>query len=158
MRITYVCIFVLFITNHLRAQEAILAGGGNSSGGEGSICYSIGQLAYKVQATSEISITEGIQQPYEISVLSSSKNPKETNLNYSFFPNPVSNNLILTIHSSELINLRIELFDLKGRLLQESTVKSNTTHITMAEYVSGTYLLKVYKNNKKMNVYKIIKK
>ena len=56
----------------LQAQEAVLASGGDTSGSGGSISYSVGQVVYTTNTgTSGYSVAEGVQQPYEISVVTS---------------------------------------------------------------------------------------
>jgi len=48
------------------AQEAVLATGADAAGSGGKVSYSVGQIAYTSQTGSNGSVTQGVQQPYEI--------------------------------------------------------------------------------------------
>lgn len=56
------------------AQETIAVTGGNASGSGGTTSYSVGQMFYHTNTGTDGSVIEGIQIPYEISVV---------NINYS---------------------------------------------------------------------------
>ena len=53
----------------LQAQQAIPASGGNASGSGGSASYSVGQVIYSKNTGTNGSVAQGIQQPYEIMVV-----------------------------------------------------------------------------------------
>ncbi len=53
----------------LQAQEALPASGNNASGSGGSSSYSVGQLVFSYKTGTTGSVTEGVQQPYEIQVI-----------------------------------------------------------------------------------------
>ena len=53
----------------LQAQESVNATGGNAQGSGGSVSYSVGQLFYLIITGETGSVSEGVQQPYEISVV-----------------------------------------------------------------------------------------
>jgi len=53
----------------LQAQESVTASGGNASGAGGTVSYSVGQVVYKTNTGSNGSEAQGVQQPYEISVI-----------------------------------------------------------------------------------------
>jgi hypothetical protein len=59
-----------FSLSTIHAQEAIPAGGGNASGSGGSASYSVGQVVYTTNTGTNGSAAQGVQQPYEISVVS----------------------------------------------------------------------------------------
>lgn len=51
----------------LLAQEAILATGGDASGGGGSVSWSAGTVVFRTYTGINGSVAESVQQPYEIS-------------------------------------------------------------------------------------------
>ena len=66
-----VAILVFSIVNTgLLAQEVIPTSGGTASGSGGSASYTIGQMIYTTNNGVNGSVSQGIQQPYEISVVS----------------------------------------------------------------------------------------
>ena len=79
----------------LQAQEAIPASGGEASGTGGTTSYSIGQVVYTINTGTNGSVAEGLQQPYEISMVTGIEQAKEINLLFSAYPNPATDLLIL---------------------------------------------------------------
>jgi hypothetical protein len=136
--------------NQVYAQQATTASGGDASGSGGSVAYSVGQIVYTTNTSSSGSVTQGVQQPYEISIETDIK------LNLSAYPNPTTNYLMLQIDNFDK-DLSYQLFDIRGRLLESNTVAANSTTINMEQMQTGTYLLKVTQNNKLVKTFKIIK-
>lgn len=149
-------VFMLFCLPRLIAQQATVATGGNSTGAGGSATYSIGQVAYKAQIGTTGTLTQGAQQPYEISTLSGSEFTNIT-LEALVYPNPTTSFVKLSIKNSAIENLRYQLFDLRGRVLSVAKILNAETVIEMESYPSATYLLKVNSNNKELKTFKIIK-
>ncbi len=81
----------------LHTQESIPASGGDVSGSGGSASYSIGQVFYSTHTGADGSVSEGVQQPYEISVVTSVVEAEGIDLVVSAFPNPVTDHLILRV-------------------------------------------------------------
>ena len=73
------------------AQEGILPAGGNASGNIGSASYSIGQVFYITSSGTNGSVAQGVQQPYEISVITGMDEFKDMKLECYAFPNPATN-------------------------------------------------------------------
>ena len=78
----------------LKAQTSVNGGGGNATGSAGNVSYTIGQTFYTTQSTSAASSTQGVQQPYEISITSGLKETLIT-LNLSVYPNPTSGKILI---------------------------------------------------------------
>jgi len=137
------------------AQQASIASGGDASGSGGSVVYSVGQIVYTTNTGSNGSVMQGVQQPYEISII---LGLAETgiNLNLSAYPNPTTNYLMLQIDNFDK-DLSYQLFDISGKLLESNTIVANSTTFTMEALPTATYLLKVTQNNKEVKTFKIIK-
>jgi len=143
----------------LQAQEAIPATGGEASGSDGSASYTVGQVVYTTNVgTNGNSVTEGVQQPYEISVVTSIPEVKDINLSVSAYPNPTSNYLTVKVENYKTANLQYMVFDLNGKLLQTVKATGSETQIETSELVSGNYFVKVLDDKKEIKVFKIIKK
>ncbi len=127
----------------LHAQESVNAAGGNASGSGGSASYSIGQVAYQTHNGTSGSVAEGVQQPYEISVVTGLEEAKGINLSVSAYPNPTNDYLTLEIQEFELSNLYFQLYDMNGNLLQNEKITGNQTSIDMSNFVPATYFVKV---------------
>ena len=141
----------------LQAQNTISASGGNASGSGGSVSYSVGQIVYTSNTGTNGSAAQGVQQPYEISVVTGIEEAKDISLEIMVYPNPATDFVKLMIKNYEVENLRYQLYDINGRLLQDNKVEGNETNIVMSNFLPATYFLKVTDNNKVVKTFKIIK-
>lgn len=154
--------FILFITmisiTSSYSQESIVIAGGNATGTGGSSSYSIGQVAYTTLPGSDGSISQGVQQPYEINTLG---NDEFTGINLlmTAYPNPTVDVLNLVVLNDELNNLSYNLYDITGKIISKnSKITTSETSVSMHELNQGIYFLAVNKNNKTIKTFKIIKK
>lgn len=131
------------LINGLHAQEIITATGGNGSGSGGSFSYSAGQIVYTAVQGVNGSVLQGIQQPYEISILNSLDDAIDNVPLISVYPNPAADHLILDTESSETQQLRYHLYDLEGSLLKSAKITGVRTIISMGDLRPSTYLLKI---------------
>ncbi len=141
----------------LQAQESVTATGGNASGSGGSVSYSVGQVVYTTSTGANGSVAQGVQQPYEISVVTAIEEAKGINLSVSVYPNPTTDYLTLEVKDFELSTLHFQLYDMNGKLLQSEKISGSQTSITMGNLVSATYFVKVIQSNKEIKTFKIIK-
>ena len=141
----------------LKAQETILASGGNVSGSGGSASYSVGQVVSTTDFGTTGSIARGVQQPYEISFITTIEQAKDIYLGCSAYPNPASDFLTLKIENYRIDNLSYMLSDVNGKLLENKKVEGNETSISMTNLLSGLYFLKIIDNQKEIKTFKIIK-
>ena len=142
----------------LQAQESVNASGGNASGSGGSASYSVGQVVYNTNTGTNGSVAEGVQQPFEISVVTAIEEAKDISLTVSAYPNPTTDYLTLSIDNFEVSKLSYQLFDMQGKLLQSEKITGSQTSIVMNNLVSTTYFVKVIQVNKEVKTFKIIKK
>jgi hypothetical protein len=149
-----ICFLLGWGTSAIFAQKGTVTTGGTASGTGGSVTYTIGETNYVTSNGTGGQITQGLQQPYEIYLLEATA--AELNANVSLFPNPTSEKIIITVEGN-MDNLRYQLFDLNGKLLQEKVMTSNQADIFMRDYASATYFVKIINNNNESKNFKIIK-
>lgn len=142
----------------IQAQNSIPATGGIASGAGGTVSYTIGQIAYPTITGTTGIITQGVQQPYEISVVTEIKEAAGIKLEMSVYPNPANGYVNLKIEEYDTDNLKYKLYDIHGMLLQERQVEGNETQIQLGYLLPGTYLLKIIDNRKEIKTFRIIKK
>lgn len=148
---------LIFGLSNLQAQETIPATGGEATG-TGSASYTVGQVVYTAHTgTNGNSIIHGVQQPFEISVVTGIPEAEGINLSISAYPNPVSDFLIISVENFELSILNIQLFDINGKLLKSKKITADKTEIATTNLTAGTYFLKVTDNKKVIKLFKIIK-
>lgn len=150
--------FLLLGLSGINAQESPIATGGELIGSGGSISYSVGQVFYNVKNGSNgISLAEGVQQPFEISVVTEVKEVIGITLNVSAYPNPTTHYLIVKVADYVGDNLEYQLFDLSGKLIQSISAEGQETRINTQYLVPSVYLLKVLDNDTEIKIFKIIK-
>ena len=138
------------------AQQAIDASGGDAIGTNGKVSYSIGQVAYVSATGSNGSVSQGVQQPFEIFTLGTDHFPTII-LQALVYPNPTSANVILKMENYSLENASIQLYDIQGRTVIEQKISQNETSITMENLAASNYILQVLDNKKPIKSFKIIK-
>ena len=141
----------------LQAQESVNATGGNASGSGGSISYSVGQVAYQNHTGTNGSVAQGVQQAYEILVVTAIEQAKGISLSVTAYPNPTTDYLTLEVKDFELSTLSFQLYDMNGKLLQSEKITGNQTSIVMSNLVPASYFVKVIQGNKEVKTFKIIK-
>ena len=162
LRLSVVLLFGLGLTG-LQAQESINTTGGNASGSDGTVSYSVGQVVYTTNTGTNGSVAEGVQQPYEISVVIGIEEAKDINLLLSAYPNPTSDYLTLEMQSfvqtQDFASQKVKtqdfasqevqkqyfasLYDINGKLLQKIPITNQQTRIDMNNLAPATYFLKV---------------
>lgn len=142
----------------LQAQTAIPASGGNSSGTGGSVSYTAGQIMYQVISGSSGTVSPGVQQPYEISILTAIENTEGITLDYKVYPNPVADILTLIIRPFETEKVRFRLYDLNGVFLQDKEITGEVTEVSMQNLSASFYIMKIMIDQKEVKTFKIIKK
>jgi len=155
-----ICLLLAFslIFSMAKAQEAIPASGGEAEGSGGSVSYSVGQLFWHTHEGSNGSIAEGVQQPYEISVVTAIDEAEEIHLTVMAYPNPTVDFLTLEVKNFEPSSFQYQLYDINGKLWQSEKITGHHTKIDASFLVPGTYFLKVTQENKDFKTFKIIKK
>jgi hypothetical protein len=139
------------------AQESVNATGGNASGSGGSVSYSIGQVTYQTLTANNVTVTQGVQQPIEISVVTMLEEAKNISLSLSVFPNPSVDHLTLLIGEFEISNLTYQLYDINGKILQNEQITGNSINIATSNLAPANYFVKVMQGNKEVKTFKITK-
>ncbi|MCE1201342.1 MAG: T9SS type A sorting domain-containing protein [Bacteroidia bacterium] len=139
------------------AQQSANTTGGNAVSSGGSASYSVGQLVYTTFTGTNGSVAHGVQQPYEISVVVGVNEADEKGPKSTIYPNPTLDILILRVYDGNFYDLSYQLFDMNGRLLQNSKIYSSHTPLEMHNYHKAVYFLNLNYKNKTVKTYKIIK-
>ncbi len=155
---TILLVMVLFVAViSTKAQETVSATGGEASGSGGSASYTVGQVVYTTSTGTNGSVAEGVQQPYEISVVTGIKEAEGINLSVLAYPNPATDYLTVKVENYKTDNLQYQVFDINGKLLQTVNATGQETSINIQDYPVANYFIKVLDNKKEIKVFKIIK-
>lgn len=159
-RIVLLIVFSVF-TLISWGQVAVPVSGGYSSGNDGSVSFTLGQVFsmsdFEPAVTVNIvtaSVNEGVQQPYIVDRLAlDGVNP--LNEKIVVYPNPAMNDLSISFDNQN-VEFHYVLYGIDGRHLQRgSGVES--VQLDISGYSSGTYMLSVEDGRGNKNVYKIVK-
>lgn len=157
MKKTILIIILSLYFGFMQAQEAVYTSGGNGTGTGGTIGYSIGQLAFNESSDGTYTVSQGIQQPIEISNTLSLDSYQFLDLNLMAFPNPTKEYLKLSFKKEYENKITYKLFDVNGKLVQaKDNLKTNET-LNMKSLNNAIYYLSVFKNNLNIKTFKIIK-
>jgi hypothetical protein len=155
--ISAVLFFGLGLTG-LRAQEALLASGGNVVvSGQGTVSYSVGQVVYTTSTETTGSVSLGVQQAYEISDVTGIEETSNGHILVTAYPNPATDYLLLKVDNSDISNTSYQLFNMSGKLVECRQLSNNEASIDFSNLDSGIYYLKVIENIKELRTFKIIK-
>ena len=151
-----ITIILIFVFGFLQAQETYTSSGGNATGTTGNMSYTVGQAFYSTKTgTSGNYIIEGVQQPYEITILISEETAN--NINLTAYPNPTNDYLNINLNNYESNNVTFQLLDMNGKVLKFGKIKDQETKIDVTNLPSTIYIVKINDNNKVIKIFKIIK-
>ena len=155
-----ILLFVLFLfsISYSFSQSSVNASGNTFLIGSSSISYTLGQIDFANYSNATTVIYLGVQQPQ-------SGTPKfitlegvktEQNLVFTAYPNPTFDNIKIHLRSLGTI-YNYFLFDTSGKLIKEGNFKDNESIISLENFPTATYFLKVISENGFEKNIKIIK-
>ncbi len=139
------------------AQSNTMTSGGNASGRNGAVNFSIGQIDYLNASGSGGSVTQGVQQPYEIFIVTSIPGTSGIQVSISVYPNPTKDILHLQIENYTINNLSYQLFNLNGQIILSDNINNTTTIIPTGNLAAAPYFLNIIDSTKEIKTFKIIK-
>lgn len=147
-------IFLFCVVPIFRAQQGMVASGGDDIGVGGYMSLSVGQIDYlTVTGSGEIFTTEGLQQPYEILAIEETENGPIINV----YPNLSSDFVFLSVLNMNIENMTYALYDVQGKLIEKQKVVMNQTSISLVDFANAIYLIRVFNNDNEVKSFKIIK-
>lgn len=138
-------------------RQVIATAGDSDENAEGSLSWTIGELAVATWSSSGTMITQGFQQSnLEVSTLI------EPDAGSGFwaiaYPNPVRDRMSVEVENWSKTTLYLELYDMSGRLLHKQQVQSNPSRLDFGEHPAGEYILQLMTAKKRIQSFKIIKR
>ena len=144
--------FLLLGIGNLWAQRCTDASGGEATGLGGSASYSVGQIDYVTASGSGQNITQGVQQPYEILIVSDAG---EVCINLA--PNPTTAFVVLSIECTQEDNFSYQIYDVLGKFLGQKNLERGETNISVANFADAIYFMRVLNQDKQVRTFKIVK-
>lgn len=143
---------MFFLTSF--GQKNTVSSGADASGTGGTFSYSIGQIDYSNSVSANETVSEGVQQPYELYTIVGIN--EENSIISAIYPNPVDNYLTLEL-KQVLQNHSAHILDSKGKEIDVVSLIEITTKINLSDYSSGIYHLTIKKDNVEIESLKILK-
>jgi hypothetical protein len=139
------------------AQGVISIAGGDINGSGGSAGFSSGLVFYNTHSATGGSVLEGVQQPYEIYVVTGNGEYTDNPIDYQVYPNPTTRSLLLKADNKHVQDLSFQILDNNGRLLKTGSVRGNEGPVSMEQFTPGSYYLIIMERNSVVKTFKIIK-
>ena len=140
----------------LHAQEAIPATGGNALGSGGSVSYSVGQVVYTTSTGINGSVAQGVQQPYEISIVTGLEEAKGITLQCSVYPNPAKDKCTVEYEiEKNSKNVQLQILNMNGQTIakfDEGNKIAGKYKIVfdVSKYANGTYIYSLSSDNNRL--------
>ena len=150
-------ILCLISVTTVNAQSGANSAGINATGNGGKVSASVGQVFTNTNSSGSNYAVEGVQQPYEISVITSNEELNETTEHITVFPNPVVDDITIKYENRKAAKCSFALIDMNGRLVKQAYIDADETEIETAFLVKGTYVLSIFNENQLVKSFKIIK-
>jgi len=139
------------------AQQTISTAGGEANGAGGTVSFTIGQMDYITLTSNSGIVSLGVQQPFEILVISGIDEAEGISLEISVYPNPISDFLRLKLGSYNFEKLYFKLYDFNGSLVRTGEILSKETVIQTGDLAPAVYYLQINDNENEVKTFKIIK-
>ncbi|OFX26724.1 MAG: hypothetical protein A2033_08935 [Bacteroidetes bacterium GWA2_31_9] len=156
-----ILVLVLLINSSLilciYAQETVATAGADISGTDGTISFTVGQIANKTIIGSNGYISEGVHQPIEISTISKLTKEDKSDYEINVYPNPTNEFVFVKINNKKSEQLNYQLFDINNKLIESNNVSDIETKISLIERKASTYFLKISNQANEIQTFKIIK-
>lgn len=154
-------VLVLFLSgaglSGILAQQAVLSSGGDAASAQGSVSYSLGQVAYTSQSSQSGEVNAGVQQPVKVIMVGNEFPISEVTI--VVYPNPTQDKLVVDLSGEYPVSgqYALSLYDLYGKILLQERILSASVIVPLDAYAHGMYLLKVSHNTDVIKTFKVIK-
>jgi hypothetical protein len=149
-------ILILFLCGQaMHAQQVVSSNGDSKSAAGVRVSWTLGEPVIETLIGTSNTLTQGFHQTkVAITAVSEILFP---GLEIKVFPNPTPD--IITIQFSEYPEGSMYwLYDLRGKLLENKLISSTNTEISMKNYASGQYILKLTnKSRQAIQTFQVVK-
>lgn len=147
-------ILIISISYFTNAQSNTVSAGNNFSSLNGSVSFTVGQIFYEHPTNGSTTITQGVQQPYEIETTSVGE--LASKYEFKVFPNPMNNELNIFCNVNDISVFSIQITDMNGKTVYETnSLMSNKIDVSF--FLPGSYFLTFKTNSESIAKYKLIK-
>lgn len=125
-------------------RQVIASTGGYSEANGVSLSFTVGEPVIETAVSGSIVLTQGFQQPDDITTGINDK-PSVT-VNYTVFPNPTANSIQIDLQSDKNVEVELALYDIQGQrisMFDKSTRIEGTAHeeMDLSSLAAAQYIL-----------------
>lgn len=150
-------ILCLIPVTAVNAQSGANSAGIIASGSGGKVSASVGQVFTNTNSSGSHYAVEGVQQPYEISVITSNEELNEIAEQITVYPNPFIDAVNIKFGNSHGSNNSYVLMDINSKPVKQGMIDADETVIDGSFLSKGTYILSILNGNALAKSFKIIK-
>ena len=138
-------------------QEVPSTAGGDFSGTDASVAFTIGQVACTAVWGPSGSELQGVQQPYEVFGPTALDEGDDPLYGLEVYPNPATDRLYISVPEAALSGRTYDLADMAGHVLVSGKVESALTPVDLSGVAQATYVLRVRTSGGTTRTFKIVK-
>ncbi|MFM7310701.1 MAG: T9SS type A sorting domain-containing protein [Flavobacteriales bacterium] len=131
--------FVIFFFEGF-GQQTVLSSGGDINAASGSVSYSIGQVSYEHIDGPAGTLYEGVQQPYELFVVSIDESMLD--VSFALFPNPTRDYITISMEHFQ-DGLSMAIFDLQGQLMMDTPLLHSNQALNVQHWAPSSYIVRI---------------
>jgi hypothetical protein len=149
-------LFMLCSLAGFSQQQVVSTAGSHDQSDSTTLSWTIGETVVKSFSNSNTLLTQGFHQGnLEVATFIEPSNDWEVKA--EAYPNPVQNRMTVKTKNPNEIPLHIELYNMKGQLLQQKAIHSTATPLNFSQIEPGEYILQLRSKDKMIQSFKIIK-
>jgi hypothetical protein len=149
MKVTNFLWLVFCLTQSLNAQNGVVSSGGDIASPNGSVAYSVGQMAYVPIYDETGNMNPGLQQPFQLGIVALHNDRSEYYL--KLYPNPANQFVYLQVSSDEGMirgdDFNAKVYDVKGNLLIHQRLVDAINTIKIAGLPEAFYIIQIWQSN-----------
>jgi hypothetical protein len=137
------------------------SGGSYYNGIDTEMDYTAGEIAVTTISNLNNTLTQGFQQPFSLQWVAVEENAADPSQVF-YFPNPVTDELTVSIQNAKNGNYKVMLFDILGQLVCKDNIVAGfddtaKLNINCLNLTSGNYYIRILHEEKVIHTGKIIK-
>jgi len=125
---------------HAQIEQVVAASGQQLTGSNGEVSFTVGEPAITTLSSSGNMVSQGYQQSNLSTTAINDVSPSAYRV--SVYPNPTANQLTVMVQGLNQ-QLVIQLYDIQGKLLYQTTTTSEKSELDFTPYATGQYLLQL---------------
>lgn len=137
------------------AQQVIAPAGGTGQNTNGTLCYTVGELAIDTRTVGNTTLTQGLHQP--LLIVTPVDETQGLQWSVTVIPNPASDRVVLTLINGKPGKTTYALYHINGKLVGKGPLHDGVAEISFAKLQPATYLIKVWHNGTEVKNIKIVK-